>query len=357
MIRKVLLCTAVGSIALAVSCGKSAPSSPTPTEIPASATDGFLLKAGTAGIVSPTGGATADDAITLTASTTTGTYTSIPLSYHFQVRSGSTVVADGTAGPVSGSTVSYNPTGIDFNTAYTWRVQAVYNGLQAPWSADASFLTPEGAYIIGSELRDPLTTGRTVGQLMGNATLTPNGVSLPDLDSYVQYVLPQTLSAGSFSMMITHLTTSDHGAKSSVFSMGQGFGDITTNPYRFTADFRARDYPDPGAVTARIITGNPSVDFDSARIVVGGWDASKWYYWQASWQTGSYNLTVRQDSETGPILYNQTTPTNSHPYAPSPHILYLGKPTPRNGDIDETASQIVIKDVWASDNPRPHFPS
>jgi hypothetical protein len=305
------------------------------------------------------GGVQADDPLTFTATKAVGKFTDLSPSYQFQVRSGSTVVYDsGTVGGTgSGSNVAFAPSAtLDPQTTFTWRVRAVIGSAVGPWSSDASFQTPVGAYIRDSEIRDPLTIGRTVGQLMGNATMTPKGVSLPDLDSFVQYVLPQTLSAGSFSMMITNLSTKVHGAKSSVFSMGQGFGDITTNPYRFTADFRARDYPTPGAVTARIITGNPSVDFDSNRIVIGGWDPAKWYFWQASWQTGSYNLIVRQDSETGPILYNQTTATNSHPYAPSPHVLYLGKPLPRGGDIDGTASPIVVKNVWVSANPRPVFP-
>ena len=359
MIRKVLLCTAVGSVALAMACGKSTPSTPTTPSFPASATDGFTLKAGTPGIVSPTNGATADDATTLTASTTKGTFTDIPLSYHFQVRSGSTVVADGTVGPVTGSTVSYNPTTLDSTTTYTWRVQAVYNGLQAPWSSDATFQTPDGAYIRGAELRDPLNNGKTVGQLVGNATLGPNGVTLPDATSWVQYQLGGTISAGSYSMMITNLSANGvHGAKSSVFAMAQGFDNITTNPYRATIDFRAKNYPTPGAVTFRIITGDSSSRiFDGPRNVIGGWDPAKWYFWQFSWQTGSASLLVRQDSESGPILYNATISTGSHAYAPNPHVLYVGKQTPRGGEADGTAWPITVKDVWASANPRPHFPS
>ena len=358
MIRKVLLSTAVGAVALAIACGKSTPSTPTTPTFPASATDGFLLKAGTPGTVSPTGGATVDGD-TLTASTTKGTYTDIPLSYHFQVRSGSTVVADGTVGPVAGSTVTYSPTGIDSDTNYTWRVQAVYNGLQAPWSADASFKSSEGAYIRGAELRDPLTSGKTVGTLVGGATLGPNGVTLPDATSWVQYQLPETIQAGEFSMMITNLSANGvHGAKSSVFAMAEGFSNITTNDYRATIDFRAKNYPTPGAVTFRIITGDSSNRiFDGPRVVVGGWDPAKWYFWRFAWQTGSATLTVRQDNETGPILYDATISTGSHPYNPQPHVLYVGKQTPRGGEADGTAWPITVKNVWASANPRPHFGS
>jgi len=364
MTRKVFLCTVMGLLAVAVACSGNKPANPTspsPTSSASngSATDGFTLKAGTPNAISPTGGAQGSDPLTLTASTTTGTYGSIPLSYHFQIRSGSTVVSEGVVGPVSGSTVSFSPTsGFDFETNYTWRVQATFNGASAPWSADASFKTPAGAYIRGAELRDPLTTGKTVGTLVGAANLTANGVNLPDATSFVQYQLPETIQAGEFSMLITGLSTKVHGAKSSVFAMGEGTANITTNDYRATVDFRARDYPNPGSVTGRIITGDHvNRIFDAPRFQIGGWDPAKWYFWRLSWHTGQATIEVRQDNESGAVMYLNSWSTGSHAYNPQPHVLYVGKPTPRGGEIDGTAWPITVKDVWASANPRPTFGS
>jgi hypothetical protein len=356
MIRKVLLSTAVGSVALALACGKSTPSSPTTTQFPASASDGFLLKAGTPGAVSPTGGATVDGD-TLTASTTKGSYADIPLSYHFQVRSGSTVVADGTVGPIAGSTVTYSPAGLESDTNYTWRVQAVYNGLQAPWSADASFKSSEGAYIRGSEIRDPLTIGRSVGVLDGGASLTPDGVFLPEHTSTVHYVLPQTLEAGEFSMMIKGIDTSRmQGDKSKAFSMQEGFSDIITNDYRMTVDLRGRANSSPGQVRLRIIVGDANVDFNAGPINPS-WNGDEWYFWKFTWQNGSAVLEVHDNSDTGPLKFQISTATNGHPYRPNPHVVWLGAPIGRSGDDAATATGLTIKDVWVSANPRPHFPS
>lgn len=354
-LQSALVYTAVGSLALFAGCGKSTPSSPSAT-FPTSATDGFLLKAGAPNAISPVGGATADSD-TLTASTTRGLYADVPLSYHFQVRSGSTVVADGTVGPVAGSTVSFTPTGLDSDTNYTWRVQAVYNGLFAPWSADASFKSSEGAYIRGSEIRDPLTIGRSVGVLAGGATLTPDGIYLPEHESTVHYVLPQTLEAGEFSMMIKGIDLSQmRGGKSKAFAMQEGFSDIITNDYRMTVDLRGRGYPSPGQVRFRIITGDSSVDFDAGPINPS-WNGSEWYFWKFTWQTGSAALEVHENSDTGPLKFRIATNTNGHPYRPTPQVIWLGAPIGRSGDDAATATGLTIKDVWVSANPRPHFPN
>jgi hypothetical protein len=355
-VQTALVYTAVVSLALIGACGKSTPSAPSPTAAGGSG-GGLLLKAGPPNAISPTGGAAADDPLTLTASTTKGLYAEVPLTYHFQVRSGSTVVAERTVGPVPGSSVSYSPTGLDSETNYTWRVQAVYNGLFGEWSPDASFKSPEGAYIRGSEIRDPLTIGRTVGVLDGGAALTSDGVHLPEHTSTVHYVLPQTLEAGEFSMMIKGIDTSQmQGTKSKAFAMQEGFGDIITNDYRMTVDLRGRAYSPPGQVRFRIITGDSNVDFDAGPINPG-WDASEWYFWKFTWQDGSAALEVRENSDTGPLKFQISTPTNGYPYRPSPQVIWLGAPIGRSGDDAATATGLTIKDVWVSANPRPHFPS
>jgi hypothetical protein len=363
MTRKALLCTATGVLALALACSKTSPaptspSSATPATAGAAA-DGSTLKAPAPSIVSPTGGVVSDDPTTLTANTVKGTYDpSIQLSYNFQVRSGSTVVAQDTVGPTTGSTVSFAPTGLDFEVNYTWRVQATYQGASGPWSADASFKTPAGAYIRGAEIRDPLTGGKTVGTLEGGATLTSDGVFLPEHESHVTYALPQTLTAGEFSMMIKGINPSQmRGAKSKAFSMEEGFGDITTNDYRATIDLRGRAYPTPGQVRFRFITGDARSRVFDAGPVNPSWDPSRWYFWRFSWQTGRATLEIHADSETGPLTAQISTGTGSHEYRPSPHVLYLGQPIGRGGDDDATTTGLTYKDVWVSANPRPHFSS
>jgi hypothetical protein len=360
MQRKFYFCAAVGVLAAAIACGKSssAPTSPSTSGEPgtSAAADGSTLKAPAPSIVSPTGGATADDPLTLTASTVKGKFASINPAYRFQVRSGSTVVATGLAGPTSEGTVSFTPI-VEPDTDYTWRVQATQNGADGPWSADASFKSPVGAFIRGNEVRDPLSIGRTVGEIRGAAQFVPGvGLKLLSHETHVLYRLPVTLQQGQFSMMIQGADEGSEGDKSKVFAMQEGPNedDITTDDYRMTGELRGRNYAAPGSITCRIIAGD-GVSRDCAR-EQKNFDSSRWYFWSFSWQTGSATLQVRLDNESGPVIYNSTIGTGSHPYRPTPHFLYLGSPAGRAGLLDATLPGGTYKNVYIGPGPRPAFP-
>src|SRR5437868_12172020 len=183
MPQRLAMCAIV--LALALACGQRSPSPASPSSAnqpdAGAAADGSTLKAATPNTISPTGGGQVTDPVTLTASKATGKYQDVPLSYQFQVRSGTTVVYDsGVVGGVgSGNNVTHTPTAqLDPDTNFTWRVRAAYLGAVGSWSADASFKSPVGAFIKGNELRDPLTIGKTVGEIRGPAQFTPNGLKL-----------------------------------------------------------------------------------------------------------------------------------------------------------------------------------
>jgi len=371
MSRKLLVCSSTAALlALALACGKSSqaptsPSSSATTPDTGAAPDGSTLKVTAPTPVSPVNGAQPDSLVlTATQSQAKFTATAIALQYQFQIfNAGNTLVFD--SGPinptVNGSNISFAPSvALTPDQPHTWWVRAIYQGANGPFSPKTPFKSPLGGYIRGNELFDPLVGRRTVGTLNGNAQLTDEGVFLPDHVSSVRYDLQQTIVQGEFSMMIKGLTTQTpgtQGAKSKVFSMQEGGGDITTDDYRATIDFRGKQYPTPGAVTFRIITGDPaSRVFDGPRVVAGGWKRDTWYFWRCSWVTGRATLEVREGSETGPVKYLQSTGTGSHEYRPTPHVLYLGTPIARGGLDDSTACPITIKSVWASANPRPAFP-
>ena len=187
MIRKVLLCTTAGVLAVGLACSKSAtsPASPTAATQPdaGAAADGSTLKAATPSTVSPTGGTQVTDTLVLTASKVSGKYADVAMSYQFQIRSGTTVVYDSgvTGGSGSGNNVTHTPTAqIDPDTNFTWRVRAAYQGAVGSWSSDASFKSAVGAYIRAGELRDPLTIGRTVGLINGSVTFSSEGATIND---------------------------------------------------------------------------------------------------------------------------------------------------------------------------------
>ena len=365
MIRKVLLSTAAGVMGLALACSKStpAPTSPSTTSQPETSAnaDGSTLKASTPAIVSPNGGTQVSDPITLTASKATAKFQDVTLSYQFQVRSGSTVVYDSgiVAGSVSGNNVSQTVPGTALNsdTDYTWRVRPMYQTAVGSWSADASFKSPVGAFIRGNEARDPLTIGRTVGEIRGPVQFIAGvGLKLLAHESHVLYRLPQTLEAGEFSMMTLGADEGAHGDKTKVFAMQEGpdEGDITDDDYRMTAELRASSHFQPGATTCRIIVGD-GVSHDCSRIQIN-YDSQRWYFWRFTWRTGSARLEIKLDSENGPTVYNQSVSTGSHPYRPTPHFAYLGTPVGRAGPIDATLPGGTYKNVYIGPNARPAFP-
>jgi hypothetical protein len=348
---------------LAIACGQKpdtpiAPSSAVGGDSNAAA-DGSTLKATPSTIVSPSGGGQVTDPIVLTASKSTGKYGDIAPSYQFQVRSGSTVVYDsGVIGGVgSGNNVTHTvpSSALSPDTDYTWRVRPSYQGATGSWSADGTFKSPVGAFIRGNEVRDPLTIGRTVGEIRGPVQFGPNGLTLLAHESHVLYRLPQNLQAGQVSMMILGADEGTEGDKSKVFAMQEGpeENDITTDDYRMTAELRGANYPEPGAITCRIIAGD-AVSRDCPR-VQRNFNSSRWYFWSFSWQTGTARLVVRQDSETGPTIYDATIGTGSHPYRPDQHFVYLGSPAGRAGPLDATLPGGTYKNVYIGPNPRPVF--
>jgi hypothetical protein len=365
MARKVFLCTVTTALGLVLACGKSsqAPTSPSSAAQPdaAAAADGSTLKATAPTPVSPVNGAQ-PDALVLTANAAQGKFGSAPLQYQFQIRSGSSTVYDsqGISIVANGNTVSLQPTvSLTPDGTYTWRARATYQGAMGPWSSDATFKAPVGGYIRGGEIFDPLTGGRSVGQLAGAAQLVVDGVFLPDQGSFVRYLPQQTVSAGEISAMIKGLSRRNTGEKSKVFSMAEGGGDVTDNDYRMTVDFRARQYPDPGAVTFRIITGDAGEEdriFDSPRVVTNP-DPNTWYLWKFTWRTGFAELRVTANDANGPVLYQASRNTGGHEYRPSPQFVYIGQPIGRGGPGSATVAGITVKNFWFSSNPRPQFPN
>jgi hypothetical protein len=360
MQRKFLLCAAVGVLAAAIACGKSssAPTSPSTTgdSGTAAAADGSTLKVPAPNALSPTGGATADDPLTLTASTVKGKFATINPQYRFQVRSGSNVVTTGVVGPTTDGSVSFQPI-VDSDTTYTWRVQATLNGANGPWSADANFKSPVGAFIRGNEVRDPLTIGRTVGEIRNATQFTPDGLKLLTHESHVLYRLQQNLQAGQFSMMIKGADEGSEGDKSKVFAMQEGpeENDITTDDYRMSAELRGSLYPQPGSISCRIIFGD-GVSRDCPRSQKN-FDSSRWYFWSFSWTTGNARLQVRLDNENGPLIYDTAVEPGggSHPYRPDLHFAYLGSPAGRAGLLDATLPGGTYKNVYIGPGPRPAF--
>ena len=160
--------------------------------------------------------------------------------------------------------MSYTPTNctLEFDQPYTWRVRAVQNAARGPWSASSTFRAPAGGFIRGNEVYDPLTNGKTVGEIVGPVTFIPGvGVRLETYGSYIRYRLPETLVQGEFSLIITNVATNTEGGKTKVFAMSEGLSDIVTNDCRMTVEKRG----DPeGIVAWRFISHEDQIDTEGA---------------------------------------------------------------------------------------------
>ena len=221
--KRFFLCSATALFALAAACSKSpetpvAPSSSADVGASAVPSDGLTLKVTAPVPVSPVNNAQPDGSIVLVASKAQGKFTSVSPLYEFEVKNsgGAVVYSRVTGGVGSGpNNVEHTVEGaLEFDSTHTWRVRAASPAARRPWSATANFRAPSGGYIRDNEVFDPLTNGRTVGEIVGPVTFIPGvGVRLEDFTSHIRYRLPRTMVTGEFSMIITGMATNTEGAR------------------------------------------------------------------------------------------------------------------------------------------------
>jgi len=360
-------------LAVAVACSQpGTPSTPSPTA-PASddlGPGGSTLKVPAPTLQSPANNAqvTTTTNISLVTGNVAGTNIAFPITLEYEVRllgsnPAGTLIANPKVPQSAGSSTTWVlPNQLDTSALYTWRVRATYSGAFGPWSSTFTFKAPDipPSYIRGNEIFDSLTDGKTVGTINGPVQFIPGvGVKMLGQTSNIQYVLPTTLTEGTLSMMVTGVDESNPGDKSKIMSMMEGGGDITGNDYRMTAELRGRSYVTPGAVQARIITGDAGDEehiHDTPRIVVD-FNDEDWFLWRATWRNGSFTLEVRRGGPNGQVMYSATVGTSTRAYRPIPHVIFIGAPVGRAGPIDATAAGMIAKNLWVSPlQTRPTFP-
>lgn len=367
MARRFTLMTGAALLALAIACSRESatPTSPTGSAAAtaAAAADGSTLKVSAPGLVSPLNDAPQTDAPTLTVTAATAKYADAlpgPLTYHFQVlNAAGTVVAD--SGQV-GSLTYRVAVQLEFKVRYTWRVRAEIGTNVGPWSAAGSFVSPEGGYIRGGEVFDPLFNGTTVGQVIGPASFSSEGVKLESVNSYVRYVIPQTITAGEFAVEIRGLRTNASGDKSKAFGMMQGnpdSNDYITNPYRVDIQYRGTGGFPPNAITFRVLYGSAddlSVRYepttDQRLNSVRNLDPNTWYYWRYTWGR-TVRVTVNEGGPTGRVIYDVTRNSTNGTYNPNPQYAFIGTPTGRSGAESATIPGTIYRNVWISSRPKP----
>ena len=355
----------LSALGLSVACSKSSPNLTSPSAVrPGTANaadDGSTLKVAAPTPQSPVNNQAiaAGNDLTLVvtnASTTFGT--AAALTYRFEIHNTAGVLAYGSppiAGGSAGTTSHLLPDSValEAEKRYDWRARAEFEGETGPWSNSASFIAPNTTgYIRGNELYDPLINGQTVGQINGPVTFIPGvGAKLESNQSYISYQLPQTLTEGEFSILVTGMPTNTEGHKTKLFAMGEGYSDIVTNNRRMTVEKRG----DPAGIIAwRFISHLSRIETVGAERVRRNFDENRHYFWQAIWRSGFFSVRIREDGVDGNTMYHFGKPFEGA-YDPSPHVIYVGAPTGRSGPLAASVDHVIIRQVWVSGRPRPGF--
>jgi hypothetical protein len=245
------------------------------------------------------------------------------------------------------------PAELQPTTRFYWRARARQGTTDGPWSDVATFRTRIMGYNRAGELYDPLTNGSTIGSPEGNVSFAPGrGVVLNDNNARVRYVLPQTISAGSFSLEADGIQNFTPGDKTKMLSMYDGNGDITTSDWRVTVEKR-----DEGRVAWRFIAGETDSEHQietvgNAERVRINFNPNVTYFWRATWGNNFFNVHIKEGGENGAAIYDFGKPVPGV-YRPSPHHAFLGSPIGRGGPNDASVVGVYFRNVFIGSGTRP----
>lgn len=357
MIKKFHLVALAGVLSAAVACSENSPSPAAPSgagvvDDTDAAADGSTLKAPAPTQAAPANGANIDQfEVTLRVNPVTATYVNVSsFAYRFQLLVNNQVVRDFR----TSLSTEWRVTNLDVNVTYGWRCRAERGQTFGPWSSTWTFKTPDipQGYIAGGEVYDPLWNGKSVGTINGPHEFIPNtGIKLHDFVSNIEYILPQTVTHGEFSLLVTNVAANTEGGKTKIMSMAEGRSDITTNDRRFTIEKRGDP---PGVVAWRFITHLSQEDTVGAERIAVNFRGDQWYLWTATWGNDRFNLTIREGGASGAVVYDFGKSYEGE-YDPNPHHAWVGSPVGRGGPEDATVPGMIAKQVWLSSRARPDF--
>jgi hypothetical protein len=247
-------------------------------------------------------------------------------------------------------------------TVYYWRARMVQGGASSDW-VSAKFTTKEGSYSRPGELLDILADGTTIGERVGSTTFVPGrGLRIDDANSYVRYRLPATVSAGEFSMEVEGLAPDGAAGKQAIFAMARGTGPITGNPFEMFAQYRGAPGNPDNCITFKAVWGSTDYklefSFGQRSSAVFRLNPSTTYYWQGTWTRTSFRLIVKEGGIGGTTIYNRAvTAAGGGPYAPDPHVAYIGSNSGAAGTDHGSFAGMVVRNVWLGSGPRPSSPA
>jgi len=267
-----------------------------------------------------------------------------------------------------GSTSVTIDTDLQPATRLYWRARFVQGATTSDWSSVRSLKTQIVGYNKPGELYDPLVNGQTVAELQYKRTtfFPGRGLRVDDSDSYVRYLLPQTIVNGEFSVDVEGLSDAPvsenpNTSKLKVFSMTNTTTDIYSSHYNCNVQYRGYNGNPDHAIAFKCLFGDDledhqvETDLGARRAGIRSLSASNTYYFKATW--GSFfHLTVQDGGpgastgSGGETIYDYGLNT-SGTYNPSPHYAYLGV----NNSGSETGSWpgAIYRNLWIGSKSRP----
>jgi len=357
----VVFCLAAGlSACSGQSMNPTSPSVTTPAGVVGVNPDGSSLKVTAPAPQSPVNDVrlAAQTPVTLVVSNSTGNYSSnIPLAYQFEVLTPAGQLVYVSPLVPQGATTTSHVVGInlDGEAPYLWQARAVYQGIAGPVNNRSSFFAPPtDGFLKASELYDPLINGKTVGEIHGVVFFIPGvGVKLDTFDSWIRYHFAVPLREGEYSALVSGVETNTEGAKTRIFAMAEGDGDVTDNPGRMTVEKRGEG--PTGGIAWRFLTSDgEGVDTVGEERVVREFNPNETYFWEADWRHSFFNVRILRGGANGPEHYNFGKPYGGF-YAPEGHTLYAGGGPARGGPGNQTVPGMIIRQIWVSNAPRPTY--
>lgn len=370
MTRVLWSIAAVSAVAL-VACSKqsASPSAPTSAVVSQSANpDGSTLKATAPTLQSPINGVKLlqGQPVTLVVTNSTTPYaTGIPLSYRFEVTPVAGAAVESAVVPGgSGATSRTVAVPLNGDQTYQWRARAEYLGYFGPWSGYQTFIAAANdGYIRGTELFDPLTNGKTVGEIggSGNVTWVPGqGIRMNDDRAYVIYQLPQVFSSGEISVEVTGLAPNGAPGKARIFSILDRLGvPGSSAKYSINVQYRGVGGAPDNCIAWKSVLGDNanSLEPNTAQRYASVYllDPSKVYLWQALWTPTSVRVVVREGGATGPALYDFKVDATSGTTNWNPSVMYafLGTNNALYTGFDGTRIGMTLRNLWVGSTPRP----
>jgi hypothetical protein len=330
MARRQLIGMCVGAAALLVACDNRAASPVSPGGVAGidAAADGSTLKIAAPTLVSPINGVQLQggSSVVLTLTNVSGKFASFPVTFDVEItNAGGTIVANPKFSRGSGTSTAFTlTTTLLPSTVYSWRARGTYSGGVGPWSGASTFRTGQSAFISGSTVVDPLTTGATVGRQRGGHFITGQGWQADSVTDGIDYDIT---------------TCSNCRLEFDLTNVGNGLGNptdlkwITMGDGRTFDDFLVfRDHPwkmhleqraDGDGTGMKLIfrngsagTGNPG-DHEGRNDSTVNWQRSQVYRFVLDWTPNSYFFSVN-----GQVWFSGAF--SGQAYSPPSHRISLG---------------------------------